>query len=596
MLSVACAILSAACLAAPNWIYPDRPALVHVRWAPGVEDTHRRDLEVRYRLTRPEVREATTWAYYIADTSRSNLRALVSDPAVEDTHNINRTRFSVWRTAPRDPFRGFGASVIPNLLWAAFVFLGAASLVWGLVAVAPGPARRMGTTIWQFAVVAARGMGPPASSPESAGAFRIVFGLSLLALLVSEPITAREVSAAATTGDPLPLFAGLLNALALRPWLARGIHLALLAALVTFVAGLRTRTAYGVVCAGLLVWALVHSARSGGHPFGALVLAVLCLLAAPWGDGWSADAWLRRRSRRRVVERSALEYGYVTWMPGVVLGVCFLAAAVSKLREGGVAWITNGTVKYHFLTDSPAALVDWGLWLGAHPYLAVAVSAAAIGVEAVVILGAVSRSYWRRAVAGGLAAIILVGFLLFQGIFWPGWWVLLLAFLPWHLIARTRAGVEPVSAWSALPWAQVASVAALVAQQLVASAARIEAPPFLSAYDMYSTTYGNPSEYEAAAGVSYWLISRQAGVPNESCEVSGDVAKAWLDESRRGTDPEGVRMARACFGDQLARQFVVEGRRTRVDWDRWRLAADEHQVLGGPFWWRGPSPGGDPGR
>ena len=63
------------------------------------------------------------------------------------------------------------------------------------------------------------------------------------------------------------------------------------------------------------------------------------------------------------------EYGYTVWVPGLVLGVVFAAAAVAKLRDAGVAWILNGTVKYHFLSDSVQAMVDWGLWIGRHHWL-----------------------------------------------------------------------------------------------------------------------------------------------------------------------------------------------------------------------------------
>ena len=29
---------------------------------------------------------------------------------------------------------------------------------------------------------------------------------------------------------------------------------------------------------------------------------------------------------------------------------------------------------------------------------------------------------------------LLVGFEVFQGLWWPAWWILLLSFLPWHLL------------------------------------------------------------------------------------------------------------------------------------------------------------------
>ena len=85
------------------------------------------------------------------------------------------------------------------------------------------------------------------------------------------------------------------------------------------------------------------------------------------------------------------EYGYTVWVPGLVLGVVFAAAAVAKLRDAGVAWILNGTVKYHFLSDSVQAMVDWGLWIGRHHWLSVLLSFGAIAIETLVIVGVAAR-------------------------------------------------------------------------------------------------------------------------------------------------------------------------------------------------------------
>jgi hypothetical protein len=74
---------------------------INVRWAPDVSDARRAVAEQQFSLRRGELREGRTWAYDLADISRANIRALVANPAVEDTHYINRTAGTVWRTAPR---------------------------------------------------------------------------------------------------------------------------------------------------------------------------------------------------------------------------------------------------------------------------------------------------------------------------------------------------------------------------------------------------------------------------------------------------------------------------------------------------------------
>ena len=76
----------------------------------------RADLERTHSLTRGELREGTTWGYYVTDLSSANLRDLVESPAVEDTHNIHRTAFRIWRTAPRGDYLGTRPAWIASIL------------------------------------------------------------------------------------------------------------------------------------------------------------------------------------------------------------------------------------------------------------------------------------------------------------------------------------------------------------------------------------------------------------------------------------------------------------------------------------------------
>ena len=111
-------LLIAAALAfgALRLAYGQRPAYVHVRWAPTVDATGRAQMERTYSLTRGERREGTTWGYYVTDVSSANLRALVENPGVEDTHNIHRTAFRIWRTAPRSDYLSARPAWIASLL------------------------------------------------------------------------------------------------------------------------------------------------------------------------------------------------------------------------------------------------------------------------------------------------------------------------------------------------------------------------------------------------------------------------------------------------------------------------------------------------
>ena len=73
-------------------LQPPPPDRVQVRWTPAA-DTERPQLETRYRLHAGVARGEPadrTWLYEIRDVSRANLRALIDDPRVADTHLVDR--------------------------------------------------------------------------------------------------------------------------------------------------------------------------------------------------------------------------------------------------------------------------------------------------------------------------------------------------------------------------------------------------------------------------------------------------------------------------------------------------------------------------
>ena len=83
--------------------FGNRP-VVHVRWAATVDDGARFQLEQRYTLARPDPNGDRTFRYALTDRSRENIRNLVRDPAVEDTHRIDRSTFRVESATPRLPY------------------------------------------------------------------------------------------------------------------------------------------------------------------------------------------------------------------------------------------------------------------------------------------------------------------------------------------------------------------------------------------------------------------------------------------------------------------------------------------------------------
>ncbi len=591
-------------------VYGDRPAYIHVRWAVSVDATTREDLQQRYALAAGELREGQTWGYYLHDLSTANIRALIRDARVADTHHIDRERFRIAPTAPSAPYEGSGARWIPATL--EFVIL--ASVIAGIILAGVALLSAVGVSIQGNALLAPIGsfvqapaagvrtagaatlrwLGnriPPASA-ESVAAFRIVFGTALVAFLLMRPVTSAWVTDAGTPGSSAPLRDLVMEVMLPAPWLADWLSSWLVLWGGLFVIGAIPRAAFIMLIAGVFVWAMLYTSQIGAHSISALMMTLVCLASSRWGDAWSLDAW-RRRGRARLVQRAPQEYGFTIWVPGLVLGVTFAAAALSKIREGGLAWILNGTVKYHFLTDSPHAPTEWGLRLGLFPTLAVVVSFAAVAVEALVIVGVCSRAYRYRAAAGVAALAILTGFVVFQGIFWPAWWILLLSFLPWHAIRSGGIATQPVSqqpayARSGPRAAHVVIVLAIVGQQIVASALKAEIDPVISAYDMYSTTYGSPEEYERQSGMTYWLVVLRNDGATESCAIDRIAAVRFAEVIRGEADrADAAAILETCTrGVGRIDAVSIEGRRRRVDWSRWRLAGETSLLLAGPTRWQ----------
>jgi hypothetical protein len=93
-----------------------------VRWAPGLDESARRAKEARYGLTWSESLGNSTYRYVLEDRRRENLHAIVADPDVVDTHDIERGTLELhepwWeRLARRVPVRRI-TRVLPGVLTA----------------------------------------------------------------------------------------------------------------------------------------------------------------------------------------------------------------------------------------------------------------------------------------------------------------------------------------------------------------------------------------------------------------------------------------------------------------------------------------------
>jgi len=569
--------------------FGDRPAHINVRWSPATTPDAQHRLEQQYHLTYGQRSDGRTFSYDLTDLSQNNIRAMVLDPNVEDTHYIHRTAYRIWRFAPRSKYHDGGEKWGPLLeattlalgLIAAIAFvLAAGERVLPPKLAARIPLRslfiRPGDAVAAFLrSIAAR---IPAGSAEQVAVLRVVFGFALLALFLQQRV--GPASVIQTTNALTPLHQWLIAPFVRAPWLTQWVLPWLLVASVLFIAGAASRLSYLMLTCGALAWATLMTTRLGYHMVSALLVALLCLIPSRWGDAWSVDAWWRRRHPGAPVKaRSPQEYGYTLWMPGVVVGVVFAAAAVAKLRESGIAWILNGTVKYHFLSDAASAPLDWGLRVGLYPKLAIALSFFAILTESLIVFGAFARRYVYRSAAGIAGVALLGGFALFQGLFWPAWWLLLVSFLPWQWLARHSTSVQSANASSTPDTTRVRLqswiVIVFIAQQLLVSGLSLEAGPALSTYGMYSNTYDSPEAYESQSTTSYWLTSSDG----RQCNVSEGAARA-VASARSGSGDAPARDAvQRCFGTTDVTRVEAEQRRARIDWKRWRPAGETRLTL-----------------
>jgi len=533
-------------------------AEVHLTWR-QISNDERQSVERQFRLSEARQLDRDEWSYVPLDTTPPLLRALVSHPAIARTDGVDRTSFRMSRRAPLTERRGGRFPGQPNaaraakfvsylLVIAGLMLLALTSaFVRGAVAEAVARVRASPVDAARDAVrtsVAWLQRGVPAASPEAAGAFRIVFVGLLLIFVVSNP--ARVV--------PLdtPGFAdarGIQRVVV--SWLAgdgartMAVDRLLLSSAILVILGLLTRTSFAVFVATFFLWACVATLDTTHHVLSALTWILPCLLVAPWGDALSVDAWWRRR-RHGIPAEPSRRYAYAFWIPGFVYGVAMLAAAWAKVG-GGPDWVLNGTVKYHFVSDLPHAWVSWGPVLTKSHLVAVVLSAIAILIEGTLIVASFTRSSSARLAFGAAAMTLLIGFALFQGIVWKAWWIALVSFLPWQLIGA-RSPVSPArSAGAAFSTLQVTAVLVLVVQQVIASAARLEVRPMLTAYDMYSGTYASLEDYEFSTNLDYRVVALRPG-------TSADVPDCVFDDHT----VERIEAASSPT-DRLARELQVHG-------------------------------------
>ena len=92
--ALTCAAAALCLMIAARVVSGPAGAIVHVRWEASLEASARQELEARFRLADAELLDGSTWRYDLVDPSRDIIRALVRNPAVDDTHHIDRSSFT----------------------------------------------------------------------------------------------------------------------------------------------------------------------------------------------------------------------------------------------------------------------------------------------------------------------------------------------------------------------------------------------------------------------------------------------------------------------------------------------------------------------
>ena len=608
-------LLAAVLPLASRVIAGPRGALVHVRWQPSVTITDRHALEGRFHLADGEQLDARTWRYDLIDPSGSTIGALVAEPAAADTHNIDRAEGSLAPDAPRTSRRsrmeaGDALVAVADGLAAALAVAAALLTLSGAFAQSTF-ARAGGLRMRQTAsAVYASVLGPvarflqrgiPHVEARTAGLFRIVFGIATLVYFLLYPVDASWLTRTFDLEIDGPVHQAVMQWLRARPTVVDLVGPWLFVTGIAFIAGVFTRTTYALFVAGAVVWAYVAVSLSSTHPQSILILTLVALLPSRWGDALSIDAWRRAKAGRSSELPPGPRYGYSVWVPGLAFGVAFAAAAWAKLTvpPGWTTWVINGTVKYHFITDSVNAPVQWGLQLATHPWLAVLASFLALATESLVVTAAFIRNEWYRLAMGLGAVCLIAGFVIFMGVFWPGWWVPLLGFLPWERISRGRSvrlqADEPGPAKAGhyvlsrhpIALAQLAMIAAVIAQQVVVSAMKLERAPMFSWYDMYSGTYANPAAFNAARPARFRII---ASTERETLELQGcnpheEFVRQFEAAVTGSPDAQaGVWEAlRSCGDLSGVRAVMLEGDLTTFDWENRRFMSTRSARVIGPL-------------
>ena len=435
---VAAAVILAAAVVAVQVPLLPLPLPVYIRWADGLDEAQKADAARQLRLRHVDTRDDGVWITNATDTSTEAIRAVVQDPRVADTYNVDRGNFELdrawttpaaWLRRTFPSVREISDNYLEGVMRPALIPLAALLAVAWL---AFGRAfRRHGGWLLR---------GIPDLSSHALAIVRVAYGAAMTRVVLHSdigpmPLDVQRLESWASRTDIVRAIAASANG-------GSSIRMALLGSLALFTLGLVPRVSLAVSAALLTLLASVLVTHQSTHDFGLPAVAMWLMVLVPWKEGFGLS-WTWRRWRGAPDSVGANPRGLAIWLPPFAVGVAFLAAAFAKLDISGVEWITSGAIRYHFISDASAAPVNWGLSIATSDAAAVALSLGAVLLEGAFWTVILFRHPLVRLLYGIAGVAVLAGFYLFQGVFWPAWWILVLALLPWAsvidaLVARLR--------------------------------------------------------------------------------------------------------------------------------------------------------------
>ena len=105
------------------YLITPRGPRIDIRWAQSLESNEQLRWEEEFGLVRGRQSDDRTWSYELLDSGQEQIRSLITNPAVEDTHGIDRGSLTPPSRPPNAALVAFIASTLLAVLVSIIVTL-----------------------------------------------------------------------------------------------------------------------------------------------------------------------------------------------------------------------------------------------------------------------------------------------------------------------------------------------------------------------------------------------------------------------------------------------------------------------------------------